>query len=217
VSGKVKLFVVMVMLAVLLLSACSDIPDSQVDIDTVRARLQQIDDYKQSVPDTKEIQKAYNTSDATFRGIKFGLSMEMVSAIETLPLSEQFSDALDYTGGAIYGYDMLITYWFNLDNQLYRAAYSMTNGQYFDTVESLTAALKKDYSEPYVAGYFDYENAGVAFDTSEEALQAVDSKNAYYYEAFVDDFGTQIELFVEKTEDRYGYWVCYTDYSYYNG
>ena len=73
----------MVMLAVLLLSACSDIPDSQVDIDTVRARLQQIDDYKQSVPDTKEIQKAYNTSDATFRGIKFGLSMEMVSAIET--------------------------------------------------------------------------------------------------------------------------------------
>jgi len=216
-SVKAKLIIGMVVLIAVLLSACTGIPDSQVDINTLQGRLRQIDTYKKTVPDIQESQHAYNKSNATFRGIKFGSSMEMVSMIETLPLIEEYTDALDYTGSGLYGYEMLLTYWFNLDDQLYRVAYSMDNDRFFETVDSLAAALQGDYGEPHTAGYYDYENAEIIFETEEEPLQAIGTQSAYYYEAFVDDNGTQIELFAEKTDDSYGYWVCYTDYSYYNG
>jgi len=213
---KAKAICIMVFLAAVLLCACGGIPDSDVDIDSVKGRLKQIDAYKKSVPENREARQDYSTADATFRGFNFGVSKEMVGAMETLALSEQYNDALDYTGSTLYGYDMLLTYWFNKDNQLYSAGYSMQNDQYSDTMNRLIARLRGDYGEPYQTGYYDDTNAAVTFNTEREALQAVDDGNAYYYAAFADDFGTQIELCVQNSDAGYQYWVCYTDYSYNN-
>jgi hypothetical protein len=206
---------IMILVTMMLLSACTGIADTQVDIQAVQSRLQQMDAYKQSI--NKQTQQAYSTGDATFRGFSFGTSKELISAMETLPLSEQFTDALDYTGSSLYGYDMLLTYWFNSDEQFYGASYNMQNDVYLDTVNTLTAGLHGDFGEPVEAGYYNDTDIALTFDSEDKAMQALEKGDAYYYDAFVDANGIKVELFARRYDNSYDYWVYYTDYTYYTG
>lgn len=212
---KKSLFILMILFITIMIGACTEIPDSQVDISVIQNKLDTLDAYKESLPDVKASEQDYDITDATFRGIYFGTSMDMVGTLETLPLSEQYSDALDYTGSGVYSYDMLLTYWFNSNDQLFSASYSMNNSELFETFDALMTGLQSDFGEPLELSYYDDSNASVTFDSQEQALNAVDNDGAYYYAYFVDDNGINIELYAMKGDTDYEFWVYYTDYSYY--
>jgi hypothetical protein len=197
----------------MLLSACTGITDSGVNKSAVQEKLKTIDEYKAGITGSQV--KDNDLMDGTFRSFKFGVSKEIVQSMETLPLNEEFTDALDYSGSGIYGYDMMLTYWFSGDNQLYSASYSMENSKYTDTVNGLMEALSGEYGDPAEAGSFDSAETAVTFDSDTEAMQAVDNDGAYYYAVFVDSSGIDIELYARKIGTGYDYWVYYTDYSYY--
>lgn len=211
---KKNILISLILLAVILLSACAGIADSQVDISAVQNKLDDIDAYKASLPEVQST--AQDSQDEPFRGFTFGTSMEMVGALETLPLSEQYSDALVYSESALYSYNMLLTYWFNTNDQLSSISYNMQNDAFFDTLNTLMTGLRGDYGEPYQFGYYDKENTVVSFASQAKALDAVDNDGAYYYEAFTDANEIQIELYAQKKDAGYEFWMYYTDYLYYN-
>ena len=212
---KNKALVLMILLAVTLLGACTAIPDNKVDMTAVQQKLNAIDAYKAGIKDNQVVEQDYDAAQGTFRSFNFGVSKEIVQSMETLPLEKAYTDALDYTGSGIYGYDMLLTYWFNGDDQFHSASYSMEGDNYLDTVSSLKAGLSGDYGEPTESGYYDSADTAVSFASDIEALQAVDNEGAYYYASYQDANGISVELYARKIDTGYDYWVYYTDYTYY--
>lgn len=212
---KRKGFALAVALAAMLLGACTAIPDSGVDIAAVRQKLGVLDGYKDAMAVNRADTQDYDARDATVRSFSFGVSKQLVKTMETLTLAKEYSDALDYSGGALYGHDMLLTYWFNSFDQLSCVSYSMENDTYADTLDSLMPALRAGYGEPADAGYYDSADEAVTFDTKAAALDAVAEGNAYYYALFVQSNGITIELYARRTDTGYDYWVYFTDYDYY--
>lgn len=214
---KNKTLILLVLMAATLLSACAGIPDNAVDMTAVQEKLNKLDGYKQGITATQsDSQQEYNPAMGTFRSFNFGVSKELVQSMETLPLNQVYTDALDYTGSGIYGYDMMLTYWFNADSQLGSVSYSMQGQEYQTAVDSLTEGLRGDYGEPVDVGYYDTSNNELTFDTTEEAQQSIDTGGAYYSAVWRLDNDVHIELYARKIDTGYDFWVYYTDYNYYS-
>lgn len=207
-----RLLIVLVLLAAMLTAACSGPAHNKADMSAVQDKLNVLDVYKESV------QKNQTNPDTTAENISefsFGMSREMIRAMETLPLSTEYTDALDYSGSGIYGYDMMLTYWFNADNQLESISYSMWGNKYLETVNSLMASLRSDYGEPSESGFYDSNDSTVTFADDTKIMQAVDADGVYYYAAFKNSSGIDIELFARQKDAGYDFWVYFTDYNYY--
>lgn len=199
-------------LAAVLLSACTAVPDSEVDMAAVRQKLGVLDGYKATLRANGA--DDYNAAEATVRSFSFGVSKQLVKTMETLTPAGEYTDALDYSGGGLYGYDMLLTYWFNSFDQLGCVSYSMENDMYADTRSGLMAMLA-GYGEPADAGYYDSADEAVAFDSEAEALAAVEEGGVYYYARIPQSNGIDIELYARRIDTGYDYWVYFTDYAYY--
>ncbi len=212
---KLRLLTVMILIAALLLGACTAASDNAVDQTAVEQKLNALDAYKESLPGNNTVNNDFDAQKGVFRSFYFGMSKEMVRAMETLTLNQEFTDALDYTGSKIYGYDMLLTYWFNSDNMLGSVSYSMQGNAFLDTVNALMEGLRGDYGNPVSFGYSDTFNEAVAFDSDDQALQAVDTGSAYYNAIWWLDNNIHVELYGRKTDTGYDYWIYYTDYTYY--
>ncbi len=209
---KRRLLIVLVLLAAMLAAACGGPAQNKADMSSVKDKLNVLDVYKESIQ--KNQTNTGNTA-GTFSEFSFGMSMETIKAMETLPLSTEYTDALDYSGSGIYGYDMMLTYWFNADDQLESISYSMSGDKYLEIVNSLTALLRGDYGEPAESGFYDSNDTAVTFADDTEIMQAVDAEDVYYYAAFKNSSGIDIELYANKKDAGYDFWVYFTDYNYY--
>lgn len=215
---KLKLLTVMVLAVAGLLGACMAVSDGAVDMTAVEKKLNAIDAYKEGLPDNRnnnEVNTGVNPQLGNLRSFYFGMSKEIVRSTETLTLDKEFTDALDYTGCEIYGYDMLLTYWFNSDDMLSSMSYSMQGENYLDTVNSLMDGLRGDYGEPTSSGYYDTADVSVTFDSDDQARQAVDAGSTYYNAVWTLDDDIYAEMYARKIETGYDYWIYYTDYNYY--
>ncbi len=212
---KLRLLTVMILIAAILLGACTAIADGAVDIAAVEQKLNAIDAYKEGVPDNEAGMNDINPQEGIFRSFSFGMSKEMVRSAETLMLDEKFTDALDYLGSEVYGHDMLLTYWFNSDDMLSSVSYSMQGEKYLETVNSLMEGLRGDYGKPVSAGYHDMSDDNVTFDSDDQVLQAVDSGGAYYNAVWWPDNDIRMEMYARKIDTGYSYWIYYTDYTLY--
>ncbi len=214
---KKKMLILMISLAAMLLGACAGIPDNQADMSAIKEKLNKIDAYKEGISASQlASQQDYDSEMDTFRSFNFGVSREIVQSMETLPLSQAYTDALDYTGSGVYGYDMMLTYWFNADSQLGSVSYNMQGEEYQAVVDSLTEGLRGDYGEPVYIGYYDTSNNELTFDTNDEAQRSIDTGDAYYNAVWWLDNDVHIELYARKIDTGYDFWIYYTDYNYYS-
>lgn len=214
---KNKTLILIILMSATLLSACAGIPDNAVDMSAVQEKLNKLDAYKKGITVTQSAgQQDFDPAMGTFRSFNFGVSKEIVQSMETLPLNQAYSDALDYTGSGIYGHDMVLTYWFNADNLLGSVSYSMQTKEYQPALDSLTEGLRSDYGEPADVGYYDISNNELTFGTNEEAQQSIDTGGAYYSEVWRLDNDVHIELYARKIDTGYDFWVYYTDYNDYS-
>ncbi len=212
---KLRLLTVMILASAIWLCACTAASDGAADMTAVEQKLNAIDAYKESLSGNNTVNKDFDAQKGVFRSFYFGMSKELVRDIETLALNQEFTDALDYTGSKIYGYDMLLTYWFNSDDMLGSVSYSMQGEAFLDTMNALMEGLRGDYGNPVSFGYSDTSNEAVTFDSDDQALQAVDSGSAYYNAILWLDNNIHVELYARKTDTGYDYWIYYTDYTYY--
>lgn len=211
---KKRLLIVLVLIAAMLTAACGAQTQNKADLSAVQDRLGVLDAYKESIQKNQANGTEPNTKGTTSE-FTFGMSREKIIAMETLPLSQEYTDALDYSGSGIYGYDMMLTYWFNADDQLESISYSMLGDNYLETVNSLMSSLRGDYGEPSESGFYDSNDTAVTFADDAAIMQAVDADGTYYYAAFKDSIGIDIELFARQKDASYDFWVYFTDYNYY--
>ncbi len=212
---KKRLLIVIMMFTAILSAACSGPAENKADLSAVQDKLNVLDVYKENIASTQSKGIEFEADAGIFRNYRFGMSKEMISSLETLTLSKQFTDALDYTGSGMYGYDMLLTYWFNDDDQLESVSYSMQNAEFNKTLTTLMDGLRNELGEPTVQGYYSSTDVPVAFDTDDQAMQAVDTDGSYYYAAFTSPSSIKTELYANKKDAGYDFWVYFTDYSYY--
>ncbi len=219
---KLVTVVVLALAAMLCLCGCSLGGGSSATYD-VYDRLDELDDYKDSAetraePSQSPLEAARY---GAFRGVPFGYNRQDVMRLETLALVEEFDNAIDFEYVSIFGYDMLPTYWFNGNDQLFRGSYyTQISEDMHDVIDSLMSQLTDLYGIVLETNYYDNDNNVVYFDSEAEASTAVSGGDAYYSAWFFAE-EVDIEVYIEgtpKNEAEFGFDVSiyFTDYTFYD-
>ena len=204
----------LLVISALLLVSCTAIADSQVNHASIENRLEKLDALKQAIP-ARPIALAGSLSVLSFRGVAFGSTMANVKDIETQPLADSYSNALDFQPVSFYSYSMHPTYWFNETGQLYSGSYSMQHSEYAAIAQDLQSRLTADFGQPAVASYYDYNYGAVTFASEAEAQAAIDSGDTYYFVSYASSDGLTVELYVQAASaGGYEFYIYFTDPGY---
>ncbi|MBT3318500.1 MAG: hypothetical protein HN948_07860 [Clostridia bacterium] len=219
---KLVIMVALALVAAVVLCGCS-LGGNSVTGD-IYDRLDKLDDFKESAQ--TRVVPAQSPQQASrygaFRGVPFGYSRQDVLGLETLALFEEFDNALDFEHVSIFGYDMLPTYWFNGNDQLFRGSYyTQASEDMHYVIDSLLEQLTDLYGTALETSYYDYDNFAVYFDNEQQASEAVGNGNAYFYAWFFAE-DVDIEVYIEgasksEVDFRFDVFVNFTDYVYSDG
>jgi hypothetical protein len=214
-NRKAMTFTLLVISA-LLLASCAAIADSQVNHTSIENRLEKLDAFKQTIP-ARPAALAGELSALSFRSVAFGSTMTSVKAVETQPLANSYSNALDFEPVSFYSYSMQPTYWFNETGQLYSGSYSMQHSDYAAIAQDLQSRLTADFGQPAEVSYYDYSYGAVTFASGPEAQAAIDSGDTYYFVSYADSDGLTIELYVQgASAGGYEFYIYFTDPAFMN-
>lgn len=212
------LVIVLLLLTAFCLSACGGISDEAVDIGSVKAKLGEIDAYK------KTIVKPTPTPESepvipTFRDVPFGVSMEEVKQLETLAVTEEYTNALDFDFTDFSSYQMQPAYWFNEAGQMYKGGYYMETDSLLPAFNDILDRLYELYGDPGEYNYYDNNGLIVIFDTKDEGREALNKGEVSYYVDFTYqgiDIALQVQLSESSTDDKviYDIFIEFTDFSY---
>ncbi len=205
-----KVLLPLLIVLVLMCASCSAASDTGGA--SVEERLAQIDAYKETISTRTEPEASGSvTSALSFRGIPFGSTMSEVKSAEMQPLTNEYSDALDFEPVTIYSYSMVPSYWFNGTGLFYSGSYSVTQSDYQPAVENLQSALTAEFGEPAETGYYDYSHTSITFASNDEAVAAIRGGEAYYLTSYTGGDGLSVDFYAES--DGSGGFACYIFYS----
>lgn len=213
------LVIVLLLLTSFCLSACgSGVSDEAVDIDSVKVKLNKIDEYKQSIVIPTPTPKPAPVG-PTFRDVPFGVTMAEVKQTETLTVTEEYTNALDFELTDFASYQMQPAYWFNEAGFMYRGGYYMVTDTLLPTFNDILDELSKLYGDPAEYNYYDNNDVIMTFETSDEGMQAISEGAVYYYVDFTYA-GIDIALYAQRSDDSteeqllYDIFIEFTDYTY---
>ncbi len=184
-------------------------------------RLDELDDFKEwAAQQPVPTQSPFAAQEyGAFRSVPYGYNRQDVMRLETLTMVEEFDNAIDFEYINIFGYDMLPTYWFNNNEQLFRGSYYTQTGENMQIIiKNLLSQLTDQYDTALETNYYDFNNDVKYFDNEQQASEAVSSGDAYFYAWYFYD-EIDIEVYIEgakKSEDDFDVFVNFTDYSYYD-
>ena len=200
------------------LAACTT-RTTEEKLTEINDRLSLVDEfYENSAPELME-----NSVDpyksASFRGIPFGSFRTSVKSRESLEITSEYTNAIDYAPAKFLDYDMVPTYWFNSSDQLYSGSYYMSAKVDLEEFASnITNELKGIYGQALDINYYDYDNNLITVSESENISDLVDRREAYYFAWFAYD-NIDVELIIERSlsdqsQVKYDIIIYYIDDSY---
>ena len=106
--------IVFALISIFVLASISGCTTSltQDKLDKINDRLELIDDFKEQIVLVEPTDSTQKYKSDTFRGIPFGTYRSDVLTLETLPLLNEYTNAVDFASTLMFNYSMTPTYWF---------------------------------------------------------------------------------------------------------
>ena len=210
----------LIVAAALMLCGCS-ISSSDTSQD-VQDRLDKLDELKKTIEQIPAAARESLEAQASgaFRDVPYGSSRDDVFFLENQDTLEEFDNAIDFEYVEIFGYQMLPTYWFNANEQMYRGSYYMkTDEEIIDIMRAFLPQLEELFGSALETSYYNYGNELLELSEA-KAIAAVSEGNAYFYAWYYYDI-IDIELYIEvdtsaKDVPIYEVYVNFTDYTYHD-
>lgn len=218
---RVKYFAVIMCVAIVVIIAPACSKDlSGEELDKVYDRLELVDEFNEQNVLSLSENPIVSQQEGTFRNVPFGSLRSDVESHETLQMSVQYDNAIDYTPTPVFDYNMVPTYWFNSSDQLYRGTYCCESSQPMDEIiNSISKKLSNIYGQPEHSDFYNADHEVAVWNSEDELAGLIENNLVYYYADYISN-DVEVDFYLEINENSsaenivYDVCIMFTDNSY---